>query len=315
MIGARKVFFAIPFDAATKMLYERVCEAVRQRYPEVTTVVGSKEVGVSPEYSDIVSFKVQNRDLHREFVRQIQEADIIIADLTHNNPNVHVELGMALLMNKNVLRVTGRTFSEIGFDVRNLEVRTYSTEKDLLKTVTDYCDLFLRIKTLPISDEHPELYFAEPTPFGLSSSANSAQLKLTGTPGLLVRDGAVRVRFELVSAETEDDWFGVYFRAGTNPFLGSHLVYIRKSGKVEVAVYPGPRVLYVHDLGKPTAGLQDLVIEFENNHVEVQLGSAHPLRADVLSLQAPGAIALASWNAEVRVEGAEMVCRDTIAWE
>jgi hypothetical protein len=93
MIGVRKVFFAIPFDAATKMLYERVCLAVRQRYQEVTTVVGTKEVGPSPEYSDIAPFKMQNRDLHREFVRQIQEADIIIADLTHNNPNVHVELG------------------------------------------------------------------------------------------------------------------------------------------------------------------------------------------------------------------------------
>jgi len=109
MKPAYKLFFAIPFDSATKNLYDRVCRTIRKQYPSVTTVIGNQEVGPSPMYSDIASFKVQNRELTKQFVAQIQESDIVIADLTHNNPNVHVELGIALMESKNILRVTGRS--------------------------------------------------------------------------------------------------------------------------------------------------------------------------------------------------------------
>ena len=90
-----KLFFAIPFDSASKHLYERVCEKIREQYPALTTVTGNKEVGPCQRLSDIASFKAQNQELTEQFVAQIQESDIVIADLTHNNPNVHVELGIA----------------------------------------------------------------------------------------------------------------------------------------------------------------------------------------------------------------------------
>src|ERR1017187_8859099 len=141
MNTAHKFFFAIPFDSATRRLYERVCETIRTRYPRVTTVIGSEEVGPSAEYSTIASFKAQNRELTKQFVAQIEEADIIIADLTHNNPNVHIELGMALLKNKNILRVTGRSLSELGFDIRNLDVHAYRDEETLTKAILSYCEV------------------------------------------------------------------------------------------------------------------------------------------------------------------------------
>jgi nucleoside 2-deoxyribosyltransferase len=128
-----KLFFAIPFDSATKNLYHRVTRAIRKRYPGVTTVIGNEEVGPSQRYSDIASFKAQNRELTRQFVAQIQDADIVVADLTHNNPNVHFELGIALMQNKNILRVTGRSISELGFDIRNLEAYQYKNEAQLVK--------------------------------------------------------------------------------------------------------------------------------------------------------------------------------------
>ena len=118
-----RLFFAIPFDSATKNLYERVCQTIRDQYPNITTVIGNREVGPSQRHSDIASFKAQNRELTKQFVHQIRDADIIVADLTHNNPNVHVELGIALVENKNILRVTGRSVTELGFDIRNLVPR------------------------------------------------------------------------------------------------------------------------------------------------------------------------------------------------
>ena len=109
MKTSHKLFFAIPFDMATKNLYDLVCRSIRKRYPTVTTVIGNQEVGPSPRYSDIALFKAQNRELTKQFVNQIRASDVVIADLTHNNPNVHVELGIALIENKNILRVTGRS--------------------------------------------------------------------------------------------------------------------------------------------------------------------------------------------------------------
>ena len=63
----------------------------------------------------------------------------MIADLTNNNPNVHVELGIALMQNKNILRVTGRSLSEVGFDIRQLELRPYGDEETLLSRNESRC--------------------------------------------------------------------------------------------------------------------------------------------------------------------------------
>ena len=87
MKTGHKLFFAIPFDSATKNLYDRICRKIRKRHPEITTVIGKQEVGPSPEYSDFASFKAQNRELTRQFVAQIMDADIVIAEVgIYNNP-------------------------------------------------------------------------------------------------------------------------------------------------------------------------------------------------------------------------------------
>src|SRR5206468_11466723 len=157
MKPSHKIFFAIPFDSATKQLYERVAEGLRQRYKTLTTIIGTEEIGPSPSYSSIATFKAQNRELTEQFFKRIRDADVVVADLTHNNPNVHVELGIALFENKNILRVVGRPLTELGFDIRNLEVLKYSSKSDLLKIITDYLDIFFKIKGLPICREFPAL--------------------------------------------------------------------------------------------------------------------------------------------------------------
>jgi hypothetical protein len=254
-------------------------------------------------------------------VRQIQEADIVIADLTHNNPNVHVELGIALTENKNVLRVTGRSVSELGFDVRNLNVNQYENEDKLINIVETYCETFFRIKTLPISKEQGALYCEERATTELRARKRRDNLKgfdcrRIGPANFKMRDGAVRVSFELLSTDSDDDWFGVYFRAPTDPlmvFMGSHLVYVRRNGNIEIAVYPGPNILKTLPTERLNSGTQDLTVEFENNHVDVQMGSAQ-LQTDQLFHQTVGSVFQAAWRADVRVRSVEMVCRDTIEW-
>lgn len=308
------IFFAIPFDSASRNLYNRVSHSIRARYPTVTVIIGNKEVGPSPAYSDISSFKVQNRELNKQFVAQIRASDIVIADLTHNNPNVHFELGIALHENKNILRVTGRSHSELGFDIRNLEVNTYADETQLTKTIFRYLDTFFRIKKLTISKRHGVLYHRESTPirlraFDLTPHGFDAHWNTPVTR--VMRDSAIRVSFEILRAKTPDDWFGVYFRAGTSPIMGSHLVYVRQNGAVEMAIYPGPIVLASTSLAKARSGIQELTIEFENEQLAVRLGTAR-LVSDKLVHQTFGQVLPAAWDADVDVHSVEMICRDTI---
>lgn len=314
MKKAHRLFFAIPFDSATKNLYDRVCRTLRERYPTVTTVIGNQEVGPSPMYSDIASFKAQNRELTKQFVAQIHQADIVIADLTHNNPNVHVELGIALMENKNILRLTGRSVSELGFDIRNLEVRQYKDETQLTETIARYLDIFFKIKQLSISKELAPLYCEEPVPIHLRARQSGFDMQSNCPPDFIMRDGAVRANFEILGARSQDDWFGVYFRAGASPFLGSHLVYVRQNGMIEVAVYPGPRIVETLSMGRSLSGRNVLTAQFENDHLDVQMGPAQ-LLTDKLSHQVAGRVLMAAWYADVDLHSAEMISRDTIDWE
>jgi hypothetical protein len=315
-----KLFFAIPFDSATRELYERVSCEIRRRYPAVTTVIGNKQVSPSPQYSEFASFKAQNRELTEQFVSQIMDADVVIADLTHNNPNVHVELGIALTENKNILRLSGRSVSELGFDIRNLEVRQYKNEADLAKSITDYLDTFFKIKELPISKEWSPLYWEESAvPIQLRACDKKRDLDVRSTfQNLLIRDGAVKVDFEILTAGRPDDWFGIYFRAGASQFMGSNLAYVRQDGRIEIAVYPGPRVIAkakdLYDGRQTITGRHSLLIEFENNELDLQMGKIQ-LRTDKLSHQTAGRVGLAAYNANVDIHSAQIICRDTIDWD
>jgi aromatic ring-cleaving dioxygenase len=243
MKQAHRIFFAIPFDSATKELYERVRADLRQRYEGLITTIGNEEVGPSPRYSDIVTFKAQNRELTKQFVSQIQEADVVVADLTHNNPNVHVELGIALFENKNILRVVGRPVTELGFDIRNLEVRRYSSKSDLLKIIADYLDIFFKIKGLPISQEFPALYSSQARLELRAAFPWKIHLQRS-TGDSILRDGAVKATFEILKTVNSDNWFGIYFRASPDaPFLGSHLAYVRQTARWKLRSIPAPTFL------------------------------------------------------------------------
>lgn len=317
MKTSHRLFFAIPYDSATKNLYDRICHIIRKRYPDVTIVIGSQEIGPSPEYSGIASFKAQNRELTKQFVNQIMEADIVLADLTHNNPNVHIELGIALIENKNILRVTGRSVSELGFDIRNLEVHHYKDEMQLTKKIMTYLETFFKIKQLPISRNFIPLYCEEPiVPMKLRAFQKSDGLDIQSncSTDFIIRDGAVQVDFEILRAKSQDDWFGIYFRTATSPFMGSHLAYVRQNGMVEIAVYPGPHILETKFTGKPIEGRHSMIIQFENNQLELDLGNVK-LRTDKLSHQTAGRVFQAAWNADVDVHSVQMICRDTIEWD
>ena len=60
-----------------------------------------------------------------DVLKRISEADYLIADLTHRNPNVFYELGIAHATKKDVLLIT-QEINDIPFDLAHQRVISYS---------------------------------------------------------------------------------------------------------------------------------------------------------------------------------------------
>lgn len=65
------------------------------------------------------------QNILKDIVTGISDADIVIADLTGNNPNVFYELGLAHAMNKKVIIIT-QDIDELPFDIRSYRAYQYS---------------------------------------------------------------------------------------------------------------------------------------------------------------------------------------------
>jgi hypothetical protein len=315
-----RIFFAIPFDHLTKNIYDDICEELRDKFGthgiRLTTVIGNEQIGPSPDYSEILSFKAQNKDLHEQFYKEISAADIIIADLTNNNPNVHIELGIGLSLNKNILRVTGRAIKELGFDIQNLDIYNYSDKKDLMEKMTKYLDMFFKIKSLDFSSKYGILYKNISGPLAIPEvSALPTEVRYPYHKHITeysFRDGAINLKFKFGRNDNLESWFGIYFRAEEIPYLSSYLFYIRKNGSIELAPYNSYnyKVIYKYQLNSLTQEFE-LLMEIENDELDVTI-NGEAFRFSNLKLQAEGRIILGVYECSVVVENIELINRDTI---
>ncbi len=215
------------------------------------------------------------------------------------------------------MRVTGRSLSELGFDIRNLDIFSYKEEIELENKIVDYLNMFFEIKKLPISNQYPQLYHRVPLLIPLQlRTTHGPHIDTNCTAKYLMRDGAVKVEFEIVNAQKPDDWFGLFFRSDTDPYRGSHLVYIRQNGMIEMAIYHHTyyaqfTVLDRFNTGSTIAGKHILTIQYENDYLEIEMG-AHKFQTYKLSRQVFGLVLPVAWESDVDIHALEMVCRDTI---
>jgi len=306
------VFFAFPFDAATRPMYVRIMQRLKRHYRHRFRFVfgNSSVIKPSPRFVQIRMFKEQNNDLLKQFLSNITMSDIIVADLTNNNPNVHVELGIAITLSKNILRVSSRNLVEVGSDVRGYEINNYADENELYELIENYLERFLSIKQLPLS--------RKAGPFYQLSFKDAQRIRHSQVlPVTTMRDGALRVRFKFLSSESAIDWFGIYFRYGShNPWAGlGYLLYVRKNGMLELAELPNIRIVKKKRCGG-LALKKEYVLEFgvDGSNLAANLNGEVSRGFEVrgLNIQYPGNVGIGCFNSEVVFSRVETVCRDTI---
>ena len=103
-----KVFVITPFNEDLLALYDELKKTFAEEY----------------EFNNAGDLDSQQNIL-KDIVVGINNADIIIADLTNLNANVFYELGLAHAMNKKVIIIT-QDISELPFDIKSYRANQYS---------------------------------------------------------------------------------------------------------------------------------------------------------------------------------------------
>ena len=171
------------------------------------------------------------------------------------------------------------------------------------------------IKSLTLSDVFPSLYAEEPSQLELQAYGPDKGIQFDShiRTEYVLRDGELEIEFQFHQVNPPDHWFGLIFRAGSHPFLGSHLILLRSNGSVELVGFPGPRPIETLGTVGAISGRVLVNIQFENDFLELSLGNT-TLRSKRLSHQSVGRVFLAAYGANVSVFSAKAICRDTIEW-
>jgi len=311
------IFFAIPFDSLSRVTYEALRKKLIKHYEakgySLNIIIGNKQVGPSriQKYLDVISFKRQNEDLQEQFYKDINEAHVVIADLTNDNPNVHVELGMAVAMKKNILRVTARKVGDVGFDIRNKQICEYKKPSALLKLITDYLDTFLMIKDLKYDVQFEGLYWhRQDIRLPLEQNQIPRGMLAFTQPIATFRDGGINIRARFLYVTDDRSWMGIAFRKTRVTADDGYYLRIYKNGKIDLAY--GPDVIATKQLpAKETEDTFDVLIDILNDSIEVKVNHQSPLVAK-LDLQNIGEVHLVTFEAQAEFESVKTINRDTL---
>ena len=108
-----KIFVAMPFkDTLENVFYaiQQICD--RNKYVVIRADLGRA-----------------SRPIFNEIIESIVSSDVIIADVTENNPNVFLELGYSWAIGKEVLLIANQ-LDNLPFDIRGHRIIPYGDPKN-----------------------------------------------------------------------------------------------------------------------------------------------------------------------------------------
>lgn len=142
-----RIFVIMPFDSTFDPVYEKFIASTFEA------------AGCDVFRGDDIR-SLQN--VMKDVVQSILECDLVVADLTDENPNVFYELGLAHAFDKPVILLT-QSIDDVPFDLRSYRLLSYSThfaEIEQAQTVLqEYAEKFVRGELLfgsPVSDFRAE---------------------------------------------------------------------------------------------------------------------------------------------------------------
>lgn len=240
----RKIFGAYQWNAYVMAMYEDIFKEIRDtygwdiQYGAKLILKNDVEWDVDIKTNDIKEFINRNKQLYDIFVEGISSCDLFIADITHHNPNVMLELGVAIQLNKNILIVTNQDLDKLPFDIRGLEAKVYKSKKELQSLIEKEIKIFNLIKDQNFDSKRLVNHYKSGTQ-GIVK--NKDAIKIDNLPKL--KNLRIRLNFRfLYSTNHKWDWFGIHMRAQGPSRYASELVLIRHTGKTRSLTWPEQRV-------------------------------------------------------------------------
>lgn len=248
----RKIFAAFEWNDKVKGMYKSIFEKITKdgKWEKDYGYRWSVQFGAEFTYpadsnwksdvseKDIEEFIYQNKQLYDVFVKGISSCNLFIADITHHNPNVMIELGIAVQQNKNILVVTSQDIKDMVFDIRGLKAVKYVSKKELRQIIEKQMKIYSEIKGQTFENSFISNKKYAPNVKGLLT--NKEAIHVPGTTKL--KDLRIKVKFRFTySTNNELDWFGISLRTQGPWRYFSELVLVRYSGKTRSLTWPERR--------------------------------------------------------------------------
>ncbi len=241
----KRIFGAFKWNAYVMAMYEDVFKKIKTTHGWEAQY-GSKyslkvdenwKNDIKPE--EIEEFINRNKQLYEIFVKGISSCDLFIADITNHNPNVFLELGIAIQMNKNILVVTSQDISSMPFDISGYEAKKYESKDELYNIIEKEIKMFDIIKSQSFkageSIENKRYISAQK-----GTLTNKDAIKIENIPKLKNLRIKLDFRFEY-STNHKYDWLGIHLRSQNDAGYFSELALIRYSGKTRSVTWPEQR--------------------------------------------------------------------------
>lgn len=238
----RKIFGAFEWNAYVLGMYEDIFTEINRKYDwqiqygakYMLPIDRSWKEEIKPK--DIEEFINRNKQLYDIFVKGISTCDLFIADITNFNPNVLLELGIAIQQNKNIIIVTNKEIDNLPFDIKGLEAKKYDTKQDLYKLLKKEIEMYELIK----NQNFARGKFFPTKKYSLLENGkiiNSKPIRLDSIPDM--KNLRMKVDFRFIYSTNHDwDWFGINFRTQGPWNYSSELVLIRYTGKTRSLTFP-----------------------------------------------------------------------------
>ncbi len=313
----KMLFVAYPWDMYIQSMYEDIFSEL---FEEWDIRHGSEVTLKDSDASEVEKFMNRNKHLYDIFVSAIGKSDFFIADVTKTNPNVMLELGVAIQLNKNVLIVTSDELKKLPFDISGFRVSRYKNKNELKKIIKDELKTFEKIRSQTFLKYFDGFYFPYPSE-GELKHGNALPLPIPRN----IKNLHLRIEYKFLSISNSHDWLGIHLRTQAPDIVRSELVYVRSNKKLESVSFPGRRTPIV---GKE-ATTQNSQIEgdfkvLELIMVENSLKAVTPdssLEDNELQNENLGGIVLHAWahnpptqqNLAIRYRNIEIISLDTTA--
>lgn len=228
------MFTAFQWDIHLFGTYEAIFKSLQSKYKNLTFKYGSKELPVEEKSLGIAEFINRNKQLYDIFVEGIESSDIFIADITNHNPNVMLELGIAMKLNKNILILKSKDSKEkYPFNIQSVQINEYASVVELEKIIFEFIEIYSKI----VSQTFENYLQERNTKIDKIILDGTKFITLSKIPKA-IRNLRIRFKYNFVNYVSKMDWIGVHLRTQGPDRGNSELIYSRVNGELELLSWP-----------------------------------------------------------------------------